>query len=810
MRNGPWGQLEGKPRSFKVLIHMKNLICQQALLLAGSAYFNNIIILSTIHLINGISEHISLLLPHQQPTEYFDMGIFLAFFVVVSLVCLVLLIKIKLKQRRSQSSMNRMALQALEKMETRKFKSKSKVPRESNCSTSDTLSSTSTADCAICLEKYVDGEELRVIPCTHRFHKKCVDPWLLQHHTCPHCRHNIIERKKESSGPVCVEADGQARSRQRVVLPVHYPGRVHRASQLTTYPTRTSMDPRGNPVTVLTVEQRSEQGLYPAQSGSFVQSYPPVHLEHGLGAHHCGLDPRAYPQTHTFRRPKFNGRNYSRSPCFSQYETMYQHYIIQGLSYPQAESQPALINHSGPSHSFQPRGSMLYPTVVHIPPPSHLDGGSTSSFGCYHGHRSVCSGYLADCPGSDSSSSSSHCHCSSSDSMLDCTEVSNQGVFGSCSTFRSSLSSDYDPYIYRSRSPCLASEVAPGLARAPLTEGLLEEDGLPKYSCAPPNGEASPGDQFSSCSMDMNYSSSSSLEYRELGAFAPSSETRPEDWSRLAQRACSCCSEIHTSGCKEAESGQGEHRLPLLSEPCRRTLCGVSGGQARRTEPSNRQGPACCLHEEKVLAEDCTVDVRFSQAGEVSSPSASRRELAQCGSVIPEDTDGDLEATEASEATRLYRPEETAEPWREACLAPTSHLRLSQSETAFQNICSRLHESTMKSSSAGKVGHGTHWVWLTSQAPTLTGIWGPVQHQHSLGHGVPSAPIHTRYRAPSAPTLTEIRGSISTNAHQDTGFYQHRHSPGHGTPSAPTPTGTLHFPSTHQGSGNLLYLLYSL
>lgn len=36
------------------------------------------------------------------------------------------------------------------------------------------------------------SQELRVIPCAHRFHKKCVDPWLLQHHTCPHCRHNII------------------------------------------------------------------------------------------------------------------------------------------------------------------------------------------------------------------------------------------------------------------------------------------------------------------------------------------------------------------------------------------------------------------------------------------------------------------------------------------------------------------------------------------------------------------------------------------------------------------------------------------
>lgn len=50
--------------------------------------------------------HVFLLLSFfpQQPTEYFDMGIFLAFFVVVSLVCLILLIKIKLKQRRSQVS----------------------------------------------------------------------------------------------------------------------------------------------------------------------------------------------------------------------------------------------------------------------------------------------------------------------------------------------------------------------------------------------------------------------------------------------------------------------------------------------------------------------------------------------------------------------------------------------------------------------------------------------------------------------------------------------------------------------------------
>lgn len=57
-----------------------------------------------------------------------------------------------------QSSMNRMAIQALEKMETRKFKAKVKGQREVSCGASDSVSSSSTSDCAICLEKYIDGE----------------------------------------------------------------------------------------------------------------------------------------------------------------------------------------------------------------------------------------------------------------------------------------------------------------------------------------------------------------------------------------------------------------------------------------------------------------------------------------------------------------------------------------------------------------------------------------------------------------------------------------------------------------------------
>lgn len=56
------------------------------------------------------------------------------------------------------------------------------------------------------------------------------------------------------------------------------------------------------------------------------------------------------------------------------------------------------------------------------------------------------SGYLPDGPGSDTSSGP--CHGSSSDSMLNCTDVSLQAIHGSCSTFHSSLSSDYDPVAF--------------------------------------------------------------------------------------------------------------------------------------------------------------------------------------------------------------------------------------------------------------------------------------------------------------------------------------------------------------------------
>lgn len=46
--------------------------------------------------------------------------------------------------------------------------------------------------CAICLEDYKDGENLRVLPCLHEFHLMCVDSWLTKWGTfCPVCKHDM-------------------------------------------------------------------------------------------------------------------------------------------------------------------------------------------------------------------------------------------------------------------------------------------------------------------------------------------------------------------------------------------------------------------------------------------------------------------------------------------------------------------------------------------------------------------------------------------------------------------------------------------
>lgn len=47
--------------------------------------------------------------------------------------------------------------------------------------------------CAICMQDYKEGDELRILPCKHEFHTGCVDKWLPMKKICPLCRHDITK-----------------------------------------------------------------------------------------------------------------------------------------------------------------------------------------------------------------------------------------------------------------------------------------------------------------------------------------------------------------------------------------------------------------------------------------------------------------------------------------------------------------------------------------------------------------------------------------------------------------------------------------
>lgn len=141
--------------------------------------------------------------------------------------------------------MHQQTLRAISRLETRTYSSQScSGSQRSRGAPGSNSSSNSSPICAICLEEFMDGQvgdkhyiilkrgernqqtpdrkrttfvlrqtngtfhikfssslwqELRIISCAHEFHKECVDPWLLQHRTCPLCMHNIMGKQPQGT-----------------------------------------------------------------------------------------------------------------------------------------------------------------------------------------------------------------------------------------------------------------------------------------------------------------------------------------------------------------------------------------------------------------------------------------------------------------------------------------------------------------------------------------------------------------------------------------------------------------------------------
>ena len=82
--------------------------------------------------------------------------------------------------------------------------------------------------CAICVEDFVDGDILRVVPCGHSFHKECIDEWLINHsNVCPLCKFEVPRgdsdspRLPQEGRPLIVDEDSSTSSEAIIPLIPH-------------------------------------------------------------------------------------------------------------------------------------------------------------------------------------------------------------------------------------------------------------------------------------------------------------------------------------------------------------------------------------------------------------------------------------------------------------------------------------------------------------------------------------------------------------------------------------------------------------
>ncbi|NXJ90834.1 RN128 ligase, partial [Corythaixoides concolor] len=84
-------------------------------------------------------------------------------------------------QSRNQQKLKAKAKKAIEQLQLRTLKQGDKETGPDGDS------------CVVCLELYKPNEVVRILTCNHLFHKSCVDPWLLEHRTCPMCKCDILK-----------------------------------------------------------------------------------------------------------------------------------------------------------------------------------------------------------------------------------------------------------------------------------------------------------------------------------------------------------------------------------------------------------------------------------------------------------------------------------------------------------------------------------------------------------------------------------------------------------------------------------------
>ncbi len=70
-------------------------------------------------------------------------------------------------------------------------------------------------ECSVCLENMKFRQHIRSLTCDHKFHKRCIDSWLVKDKRCPICRCDQLTQRSNTARQIHV-ADSLRRS-NRVV-----------------------------------------------------------------------------------------------------------------------------------------------------------------------------------------------------------------------------------------------------------------------------------------------------------------------------------------------------------------------------------------------------------------------------------------------------------------------------------------------------------------------------------------------------------------------------------------------------------------
>ncbi|GIY03479.1 e3 ubiquitin-protein ligase RNF167 [Caerostris darwini] len=131
------------------------------------------------------------------PNNFFDFTTFLLLFLLVSgtfIIIVLAFLIVKYVQLAHAARDSRLSSQHLRQLQVTTYQKGD--PYET---------------CAICLEDYKNKDKLRILPCLHGYHVKCIDPWLTENKRfCPVCKKKVIVTGQFSGTDVESDVENRA------------------------------------------------------------------------------------------------------------------------------------------------------------------------------------------------------------------------------------------------------------------------------------------------------------------------------------------------------------------------------------------------------------------------------------------------------------------------------------------------------------------------------------------------------------------------------------------------------------------------